>query len=153
LPRISLSAKQFKAPLTHVNGSSTLDFSWADLVWAAISVGKAEANQLVRFGFYSMFELLYRASILFANLREDGLGYLTKSDAFKALDPSEKGALSYFFGLTTAKLFAEKHLGVSWLMHLDVYKAQLHPVVTHRGKVKPDLLGRDAQNQWVVIEG
>ena len=128
-------------------------FDWAELVWAAVSVGKAEATHMVRFGFYSLFELLYRASIIFANLKEDSLGYLTKSDAFRALDPSEKGAMSYFFGLTTAKLIAEKQLGVSWLMHLDVYRDRLQPVVTYRGKVKPDLIGRNSQNEWIVIEG
>jgi hypothetical protein len=38
-------------------------------VWAAISVGKAQASHMLRFGFYSMFELLFRASIIFANLK------------------------------------------------------------------------------------
>ena len=107
---------------------------------------------MVKFGFFSIFELIYRASIIYANLREDSRGYLAKSAAFDELDPSEKGAMSYFFGLATAKLLAEKRLGVSWLMHLDVYRHMLHPVVTHRGKVKPDLLGRDTKNQWIVFE-
>lgn len=129
-----------------------VSFTWGELVWAALSVGKAEAIHLVRFGIYSGFELLYRAAMIYANLRVGTGDTLQATKAFDSLDPSEKGAMSYFFGLATAKLLAEKRLGISWLMHLDVYRSQLNPLILRRGKAKPDLLGADSSGNWVVIE-
>lgn len=131
-------------------GSNVCNASWADIVWAAITVGKAERSHLLRFGKYSLFELVYRTSILFANLREDN-SYIKASSAYKALDPSEKGAISYFLGITAAKLLAEKYLGVPWLMHLDVYRSQLSPILSAK-KIKPDLVGLNLTRNWVVIE-
>jgi hypothetical protein len=152
VPSVHFRAQSFTGKNVSVNGARTETFSWAQLVWAAITVGKAETSHLSTFGISSVFELIYRIAILFANLQEDSTGRLEKSDAFSALDPSEKGAMSYFFGLTTAKLLAEAHLGVSWLMHLDVYRKALQPLTTSGGKAKPDLVGKDGLGDWVVIE-
>ena len=40
--------------------------------------------------------------------------------------------------------------GVSWLLHLDVYKQQLNPRLAL--SVKPDFVGTDSAQQWIVIE-
>ena len=128
-----------------------MDVAWSELVWAAISVGRAGMRQILRFGIYSVFEIVYRTALVYANLRETPSGYLTRSDAYNALDPSEKGAVSYFLGLTASKLFAERCLQVPWLLHLDVYRARLGAVL-RPGRSKPDLIGRDSNGNWVVVE-
>lgn len=69
-----------------------------------------------------MFEIIYRSSICHANLRSNPSRRLEKSGAYIALDRSEKSAVSYFNGLTIAKLVASRLFGVPWLMHLDVYR-------------------------------
>lgn len=152
MPSIPISGADFVHPFLHLNGRRQLRISWSQLIWAAITVGKADASYLLRYGVHSGFELIYRAAMVWANLRDDSIKRLEKTEAFDALDPSEKGAMSYFFGLMSAKLVGELLFDVPWLMHLDVYRKQLHPVILHRGKVKPDLIGRNANGDWVVIE-
>jgi hypothetical protein len=99
---------------------------------------------------YSAFEVIYRGSMLFANLEESPSGKLAQSTAYKDLDPSEKSAVSYFLGLTTAKLLAQRLLGVTWLMHLDVYKHLLRPQIV--GGSRPDLVGMDRSCRWIAVE-
>src|SRR5258708_24977418 len=52
--------------------------------------------------------------------------------------------------MTLAKLFANRLLSVPWMMHLDVYRQQLQPVLS--GRSKPDFVGLNSNNDWVVIE-
>ena len=93
--------------------------------------------------------MLYRALMLYANLIQVGRS-VQASPAFIGLDPSEKGAVSYFFGLTMAKLFSERLLNVPWLMHLDVYETYLRPRLV--AKKRPDLVGKDNSGRWVIVE-
>jgi hypothetical protein len=148
---------------THLGATLTkpnsLRCNWADLVWAAITVGRQNLSHVIQPGVYSYFEIIYRTTILYANLQaasfQPGLWgaadtHLIQSSAYEDLDPSEKSAISYFLGLTTAKLFAEKLLGTPWLMHLDTYSQSLTSPPP-RGR-RPDLVGRDRQSKWIVIE-
>jgi hypothetical protein len=52
--------------------------------------------------------------------------------------------------MTTCKLFAAKLLDVPWLLHLDVFRPQINPVLT--GRSRPDLVGQSTTGQWVAIE-
>ena len=112
---------------------------------------------MVRFGEFSIYEMVFRIGMLYVNLKESKKGTFEETDAFAALDPSEKGAISYFLGLSTAKLLSHRFLKVPWLMHLDVYKKSLVPLQPSRSingikKAKPDLVGRDMNGNWIVIE-
>lgn len=51
---------------------------------------------------------IWRLTIVWANLREEANAWIVRSDAFLGLNPSEKCAISYFLGLTVAKLLAER---------------------------------------------
>ena len=151
MPQLTYYASNFPAsygPL--LAGQYSLSFTWADLLWAAISVGRAEHFHLFRHGAFSSFEIVYRAAIIFANLCETPNGSIKQSAAYEGLDPSEKGAISFFIGLTIAKLFVEKRLNVPWLMHLDVYRQELQPVL--QGLARPDLVGRNVAGDWIVVE-
>ena len=123
-----------------------------ELIWAAITVGRANMLDVLAHGHYSEFELIYRLSILLANLTTTRQNRLAKSAAFLHLDPSEKSAISYFLGLTMSKLFAEKLLKVPWLLHLDVYRDQLGVTAGVGVRQKPDLLGLSDANDWIVLE-
>ena len=70
--------------------------------------------------------------------------------AFRALDPSEKGALSYFMGLTFCLVMARRWLNVPALMHLDIYRQRYG--VNNPGRSRPDMFGRDGAGRWVVFE-
>jgi hypothetical protein len=151
MPRIPYDATNFPESFSNVNGVGELVVPWSALLWAAITVGRRELLQVLRNGEFSAFEIAYRAAIVFANLCDDGAGYLRRSDAYDGLDPSEKSAVSYFLGLTTAKSFAEQQLDVPWLMHVDVYRQTLNAVIA--GRSRPDLVGQTTTGDWVAIEG
>ena len=91
--------------------------TWPEVVHAAITVGRANWRDVFRHGLYSKYEMLYRASMIYANLRAYR-GRIAATSAFLALDPSEKSAVTYFLGLTFAKLIATRLLAIEWLLHL-----------------------------------
>lgn len=125
--------------------------SWGLLVWSAITVGRRNLLDVLQYGNYSLFEIVYRAALLYANLRAASNDTLVRSAAYNGLDPSEKSAVSYFLGMTMTKAFAELALDVPWLMHLDVYRRQLQPLTT-RTRSRPDLVGQTNSSEWVVLE-
>src|SRR5262245_53295169 len=100
-----------------LSGAGTLSVSVNRLMWSAITVGRDSWNKVVQSGMYSAFEIVYRSTMLLANLEMSKRQKIAKSSAYRNLDPSEKSAVSYFIGLTCAKLLAHKLFDVSWLMH------------------------------------
>jgi hypothetical protein len=105
---------------------SDLDFTWDELCKAAITVGRRNWDDVLKFGTYSGLDILWRVAMVRANLREDpNTGRLHRSNVFDALDRSEKGSVCYFLGMCFAKLALEKLFRVRWLLHLDVYQASL----------------------------
>lgn len=151
--KIGLDAKGFSAPYAGLNQLSELRLTWSELVWAAVTVGRASRFDVLRHGEYSLYELVYRIAMVRANLRELASHTLVKSDAYKGLDPSEKSAVSYFLGMALGKAFAEQKLSVPWLLHLDVYRdSALTGMKLKSGKSRPDLVGRTRGQQWVVLE-
>src|SRR5689334_2089708 len=125
MPSVDLRVQNFAAVAGPPNGRSAWDLSWPKLVWAAITVGRGSLAHVVQHGQFSMFEIVYRSAILYANLLERPDGYFGRSQAYDGLDPSEKGAISYFLGLTLTKAFAEQMLRIPWLMHVDVYRPRI----------------------------
>lgn len=74
-----------------------------------------------------------------------------RSAAFKALDPTEKGAISYFLGMTFCKVFANRLLRTPWLLHLDVYRATMS--ISNLGRSRPDLFGQQiGTGKWLAFE-
>ena len=149
-PTIAYRGNGFDSRLGNLLNSSTpIPVTWPEVIHAAITVGRGGWRDVFRHDRYSRYEMLYRASMIYANLRTRR-GSITKTDAYHALDPSEKSAISYFLGLTFTKLLATKLLGIRWLLHLDVYGTHLGARYTNRGR--PDLVGLDASGRWCVFE-
>lgn len=151
MPKLKYEPKSFGKywgiRLTH---PSFINFTWEELCKSAITVGRRNWQDVFLYGDYSAFEILWRFNMLQANLVEDGAGYLRPSKAFCALDPSEKGAVSFFLGMCFTKLIVEKLFGVPWLLHLDVYNSILDPKLAF--KLRPDFVGLDENQQWIVVE-
>ncbi|HUY32611.1 MAG TPA: hypothetical protein VMV69_07495 [Pirellulales bacterium] len=124
---------------------------WPEIIWSAITVGRSSWAGVIRHGEYSEYEAIYRALMVFANFKESTNRRIQKTSAYQRLDPSEKGAVSYFFGLAMAKLFAARRFGVPWLMHLGVYHDSLCPV-NFNSNLRPDLVGVDFGTRWLVME-
>lgn len=151
MPAVPVEIRNFPVGSPVRNGFATLNLTWPKLVWAAISVGKGSLAHIHQHGQYSTFEILYRAAIIYANLTEGHNTQIDRSEAYDGLDPSEKGAISYFLGLALTKAFVDEFLGVPWLMHVDVYRRQLGVNLAAVGG-RPDLFGEDLSGRWVVAE-
>lgn len=153
MPRIEYTSVDFPRSNTKVSpGTRWENFSWSDLIWAAITVGRGGWFDVIRFGTPSMYEILFRACLLKTAIQASSTARSFEwTGAYRNLDPSEKGAVSYFIGLTMSKLFAERFLDVPWLLHLDVYRSQLNPVLLG-GRSRPDLVGHSLGGAWMVFE-
>jgi len=137
----------------NLKGLNVCKCTWSEIVWAALTVGKPNTSYLYRFGHYSYFEHLYRVALLFSCLKETPANTLWRSEVYEeGLDPSEKSAVSYFLGLTFTKLFAEKFLQTPWLIHLDLYNQRNPGALSIDSKSRPDLIGRNRSNEWIVME-
>ena len=150
---IEFISEGFPSPGLVANGTDTLSVTWDDLLWSAITVGRPSRHFVFRYGTSSLYEALFRASALRMTLEQiaPGARRLRRTAAAKSLDPSEKGAVNYFLGLTLCKLFAEMKLDAPWLLHLDVFRDRLNPRLLS-GRSRPDLIGRTMGGEWVALE-
>ena len=148
MPIVNYRAHAFNNRLG-VNATQQINVSWPQIVHAAITVGRRGWSDVLKNGRHSLFEMYYRASMVYANLQTSCSDRIIKTGAYKGLDPSEKSAISYFLGLTFTKLIAGRIFGIHWLMHLDVYSHLLQVLI---GGGRPDLVGQDRSGRWCVFE-
>ena len=134
---------------THLTGWHSMTPTWDDLVWAAVSVGKNGLLDMFAHGQFSVHEIRFRSYMVYANLQETD-SYLSRSSAYDDLDPSEKGAVSFFFGMAFAKLMAELLFDAPWAIHLRKFQRSHH--VSLAGRSRPDLVGQTPSGDWVIIE-
>ena len=108
--------------------TNDLEVTWNDILWAAVTVGRPNRHYVFRHGDASMYEAIFRWSLVRMALEQSGPGgyRLRRTPAAQTLDPTEKGAVNYFLGMTFCKLFAAKLLNTPWLLHLDVFRPQLN---------------------------
>lgn len=140
-------------PGTVASGHADLSVTWDDVLWAAVTVGRPNRHYVFRHGAASMYEALFRWSLVRMALEQSGPrgSRLRRTTAAKTLDPTEKGAVNYFLGMTFCKLFAAKRLNTPWLLHLDVFRPRLNAVLT--GRSRPDLVGKvQGVGQWHAFE-
>lgn len=133
-----------------LNGTGAITVPWEDVLWAAATVGKAQRD-LMRHGRHSFAEILHRVACMSAYFDRDDDEHLFLTRAYKQLDPSEKGVISFYSGMTFAKLYADKVLSIPWMMHISRYESAWS--VGYGGNTKrPDLFGCNAAGEWAVAE-
>lgn len=148
--RIPYTSQDFPSRTHAVSGY--LPIKWNDLLWAALTVGRPNRAYVFAHGNASLYEGLYRLSLVKMALEKKPYSVsLQRTDAFQSLDPTEKGAVNYFLGMTICKLFASTLLNTPWLLHLDVFRKQLNPDLL-RGRSRPDLVGQDHKGRWHAFE-
>jgi len=138
------------APVT--NGAAALATGWNDLLKAALTVGRPSWQYVFRFGPASFFEAIFRLSLVRMALEQSGPAArrFRRTAAARTMDPTEKGAISYFLGLSVAKLFASRLLTADWMLHFDVFRPSTTRMLA--GRSRPDLVGQMANGNWVVLE-
>lgn len=146
-----LSCHQFSGSFAPINtNNGEIQVTWAQIVWAAITAGKAAGDEYA-YGIYSALERLHRASMMRAYLLEASSGFLRRTMPYQASDPSEKTSISFYLGMTLAKLFAEVVFGVPRVLHFAIY-AQNYQIVAGQGESRPDLIGLSNGGDWYVLE-
>jgi hypothetical protein len=150
--RIDYVSEGFQVSAPVANGPATLSTTWDELLESALTVGRPNRQYVFQYGQPSVYEALFRLSLVRMALEQSSPNAtrLSRTTAARTLDPSEKGAINYFLGLAICKLFADKLLNVPWLLHLDVFRPMLNPVLT--GRSRPDLVGQSTNGNWVVLE-
>jgi hypothetical protein len=135
------------------NGLGELRVTWDEILWSALTLGRPSVHHVFEHGPASDYEAVFRISLVRMALEQFGPAArrLRRTRAYKSLDPTEKGAISYFLGMTFCKLFAWRLLDVPWLLHLDIYKTALSAL--YRGRSRPDLFGKTASGgAWHAFE-
>ncbi|MCO5059880.1 MAG: hypothetical protein M9905_18795 [Rhizobiaceae bacterium] len=147
--RVDYQCQSF--PISYsLKSSGTLQINWDDLLWAAITIGRPSIYHVFQHGSSSFHEAIFRLSLIRMAVEQDWHGNLHRTTGFDSLDPTEKGMVSYFLGMTLCKLFSEKLLNTPWLLHLDVFKSQINTKLY--GRSRPDLIGQNNTGQWCAFE-
>jgi hypothetical protein len=136
------------------NAQRRLNVTWDDILWAAVTVGRPDVFHVFRYGNASTHEAIFRWSMVRMALQQRGARgqKIVRTDLFKQIDPTEKGAVNYFLGLLTCKLFASKLLDAPWTLHLDVFRPMLNPRLIS-GRSRPDMVAQSASTaQWHAFE-
>ncbi len=131
-----------------------LGVTWDDILWAAVTVGRPNVFHVFRHGQASVHEAIFRWSMVRMALQQRGPHgrKLVRTDLFKQMDPTEKGAVNYFLGLLTCKMFASKLLDAPWALHLDVFRPMLSPRILG-GRSRPDMVAQSTKTgQWHAFE-
>ncbi len=141
-------------PAILADGGYRLDTNWDEILWAAITVGRPNTFHVFRNGDASMHEARFRCSMVRMALQQRGpSGHkIVRTDLFKRMDPTEKGAVNYFLGLILCKLFAAKLLDAPWTIHLDVFRNWLNPGML-AGRSRPDMVAQSVvTGDWHAFE-
>jgi hypothetical protein len=148
--RIDYESRSFPSVYS-LRRAGTLDTSWDELLWAAITIGRPSTYDVFRHGPASIHEAIFRLSLVRLAVEQNNWGNrLRRTEAFVALDPTEKGMVSYFLGMTLCKLFASRLLRTPWLLHLDVFRSSLNAIAL--GRSRPDLIGENDSGVWYAFE-
>lgn len=145
VPFLFYEAQKFTTALAGP-ASGLLSLPLSELLWGAITVG---ATPISMGGTpRPLVELCWRAALAAASLEEDSSGRWAMTDGYWRLDPSEKRAVSYFLGMTQAKIMCERLLHAPHLIHLDAFLAMIGQ--TTRAS-RPDLVGLSLPAMDVTI--
>jgi hypothetical protein len=141
------------SPGVLANGSSELTVTWDEILWAALTIGRPSVHHVFAHAAASFHEAMFRISLVRMALEQYGPNAtrLRRTSAYKSLDPTEKGAISYFLGMTFCKVFSSRLLATPWLLHLDIFKSAIPTSVL--GRSRPDLFGQQTgSGDWLSFE-
>ena len=95
-----------------LNAGSTLGLGMT-ILWAAITVGRPDVIHVFQHATASLYEAIFRWSMVRMSLQQRGRRgqKLVRTDLFKRMDPTEKGAVNYFSVCLSANYFR----GSSWM--------------------------------------
>lgn len=150
--RINATSEAFPAGVL-ADGEVELNVSWDEILWAALTIGRPSVHHVMRHGAASLYEAIFRISLVRMALEQHSpaSSRIRRSETFKSLDPTEKGAVSYFLGMVFCKVFSSRLLQTPWLLHLDVFRDRYS--ASSFGRSRPDLFGQQSRTgHWHAFE-
>ncbi|MFC9838859.1 hypothetical protein ACFVKB_34375 [Rhodococcus sp. NPDC127530] len=128
--------------------AGTLIVRQVDLMRAAATIGVTPFGRSAH-RYPASIDLLWRAAMAQANLQERHTHW-ERSDSYCRMNPTEKGAVSYFLGQVQAKLAAEQIFGIATFAHFESY---LEAIGQRSNQSRPDFIGfNNRGNTFVTVE-
>lgn len=141
--RLHAFPRSFAMPTT-----GTLNVRPVDLMRAAATIGVTPFGRSAQ-RYPASIDLLWRAAMAHANLQEHHTHW-ERSDSYCRMNPSEKGAVSYFLGQVQAKLAAEQIFGIATFAH---YESYLEAIGERTNQSRPDFIGFNPRGDtFVTVE-
>lgn len=148
--RVRLETKDFSGKYAHLNKCKFIDVSILSVFRATVVVGM-QRGLGISANWKSFIHKLGMGLSASSFLEVDNQN-LILSHGFKDLDGTEKGVVSYWYGMAFAKLVADSELKVPWLEHVDEKWKSGKVVLSSGKKERGDLAGLDRGGNWHVIE-
>ena len=144
--RIPYQAEGFPVnTVKYGNRRGCLDVTWGDILLSAVTIGRLNHLHVFRRGAY---EAVFRWSLTKMALQTTNSSpYVYRTNAAMDLDPTEKGMVNYFLGMTFCKLFSSKCLNTPWVLYHHVYRHLRN--IKFVGRSRPDLIGVGANQSYV----
>lgn len=149
MPHLDITASHFRLGYSHVNGVHTPNVSRKKCVKCAQVVGNAHFSRAYGRTATALALAAYRA-IAVRCVLDFSQQQVRRVNEYVALESSEKINLSYWIGMTFAAIAADELLGVSRLTHALRQNGLVK--ANKKSKSLADLVGKDAQGNWHVIE-
>jgi hypothetical protein len=149
---MKVTCKDFHGNYEWLNGSHEIPITKSMMMQAAITEGAPTLQAYGFSGLHAISFAIHKMSAItsIANFSNDNV---TLPRGYDALDPSEKNVLSYWMGMTMAKVMAEHFFGVPRLSHaFALNKLSVITLQDEESNVLPDFVGHDNDFNWFSIE-
>jgi len=153
MPTISLTAENFSGAYAGFNTTRPvlLEVSWLEMMTASLTLGFQKWPEVASAGFPLWSHRIGLGMSATSYLMDDS-GTWRLDPAYASLDLSEKSAMSYWQGMIFSKITAARHLGIPWLANVDDMRSKGQLQTNVRTKSRGDLVGRDKDDAYHVIE-
>ncbi|PZM78816.1 MAG: hypothetical protein DKT66_23235 [Candidatus Melainabacteria bacterium] len=148
--RAHLKTSGFSGNYAHLNKNKYVDLSILSVFKATVVVGMQRGGSIAA-NWKPFIHKLGMGLSATAFLEIDNQN-LILSPEFKDLDGTEKGVVSYWYGMAFAKLIVDAELKVPWLEHVDEKWKSGKLILSGASKERGDLAGMDRGGGWHVVE-
>jgi hypothetical protein len=150
MANIHIECRGYNGRYAKLNGRRDRNISRYAFLRAVITVGAQRLPDVFSGGLRGITNRIGILLSLTSFLEQRANGFCL-SDRYDDLDMSQKGYISYWYGMTFAKLVAESELSIPWLGNVDKMKASGALITSYTRNERADLVGR-LHNDWHVIE-
>lgn len=162
MPNIYRVMTNYQPPFHSLNtvGEAILQCKKLDLYRSIITVGNPSFLSIKDIRRYGLSRVLYesilkKVALVASNIQSD-TGGMRRHPIFDAHISDGKRIVSYNLGMTFAKLYSEKLLGIPNLIHIEFLKKQnavtFVPQMSQLRSKEPDLVSQTVDGNWHVFE-